>query len=155
MGKMAEIVFDLDLFDEGTSAPKPVPQRKEKPRERIRILEDTPQVRRERSHIQERRNFRSTLAIISVALVLATVAGSFIFLGAYINNYDHRIAQVQEELDIAESQNIILNIKKDSMVSFDSVRQSAEEKGMIQRDRYQVTYFELAQEDYGVVNPGK
>ncbi len=152
---MAEIVFDLDLFDEGTSAPKPVPQRKEKPRERIRILEDTPQVRRERSHIQERRNFRSTLAIISVALVLATVAGSFIFLGAYINNYDHRIAQVQEELDIAESQNIILNIKKDSMVSFDSVRQSAEEKGMIQRDRYQVTYFELAQEDYGVVNPGK
>ena len=72
-----------------------------------------------------------------------------------INNYDHRIAAVQEELDIAESQNIILNIKTDSMVSFDSVRQSAEEKGMIQRDRYQVTYFELAQEDYGVVNPGK
>lgn len=152
---MAEIVFDLDLFDEGTSAPKPVPQKKEKPRERIRVLEDTPQVRRERSHIQERRNLRSTIAIISVALVLATVAGSFIFLGAYINNYDHRIAAVQEELDIAESQNIILNIKKDSMVSFDSVRQSAEEKGMIQRDRYQVTYFELAQEDYGVVNPGK
>lgn len=155
MGKMAEIVFDLDLFDEGTSAPKPVPQRKQKPRERIRVLEDTPQVKRERSHIQERRNLRSTLAIISVALVLATVAGSFIFLGAYINNYDHRIAAVQEELDIAESQNIILNIKKDSMVSFDSVRQSAEEKGMIQRDRYQVTYFELTQEDYGVVNPGK
>lgn len=155
MGKMAEIVFDLDLFDEGTSAPKPIPQKKEKPRERIRILEDTPQVRRERSHIQERRNLRSTLAIISIALVLATVAGSFIFLGAYINNYDHKIAEVQAELDIAESQNIILNIKKDSMVSFDSVRQSAEEKGMIQRDRYQVTYFELTQEDYGVVNPGK
>lgn len=152
---MAEIVFDLDLFDEGTSAPKPIPQKKEKPRERIRILEDTPQVRRERSHIQERRNLRSTLAIISIALVLATVAGSFIFLGAYINNYDHKIAEVQAELDIAESQNIILNIKKDSMVSFDSVRQSAEEKGMIQRDRYQVTYFELTQEDYGVVNPGK
>ena len=155
MGKMAEIVFDLDLFDEGTSAPKPIPQKKEKPRERIRILEDTPQVKRERSHIQERRNLRSTLAIISIALVLATVAGSFIYLGAYINNYDHKIAEVQAELDIAESQNIILNIKKDSMVSFDSVRQSAEEKGMIQRDRYQVTYFELTQEDYGVVNPGK
>lgn len=152
---MAEVIFDLDLFDEGTSAPKPVPQRKEKPKERIRILEDTPQVKRERSHIQERRNIRSTLAIISVALVLATVAGSFIFLGAYINNYDHRIAALQEELDIAESQNVILNIKKDSMVSVDSVRQSAEEKGMIQRDRYQVTYFELTQEDYGVVNPGK
>ena len=155
MGKMAEIVFDLDLFDEGTSAPKPIPQKKEKPRERIRILEDTPQVKRERSHIQERRNLRSTLAIISIALVLATVAGSFIYLGAYINNYDHKIAEVQAELDIAESQNIILNIKKDSMVSFDSVRQSAEEKGMIQRDRYQVTYFELTQEDYGVVDPGK
>lgn len=150
---MAEIVFDLDMFDEGTSAPKSVPARKPKPKEKIHVLEETPQVKREKLYLQEKRSLKSSLAIISVALVLATVAGSFVFLGAYINNYDHRIADLQEELDIAESQNIILNIKKDSMVSFDSVRQSAEEKGMIQRDRYQVTYFELSQDDYGVVEP--
>ncbi len=150
---MAEIVFDLDMFDEGTSAPKPVPTRKEKPKERIRVLEDTPQVKREKLYLREKRSLKSSFAIISLALVLTAVVGSFVFLGAYINNYDHKIAEKQAELEIAESQNIILNIKKDSMVSVDSVRASAEEKGMIQRDRYQVTYFELSQEDYGVVNP--
>ena len=150
---MAEIMFDLDLFDEGTSAPKPVPNKKPEPRERIRVLEDTPHVRREKVAIRERQSNLSSLAIISVALVLIAIVSSFICLGAYINNYDHKTQALQAELDIAESQNIILNIKKDSMVSFDSVRQSAEEKGMIQRDRYQVTYFELSQGDYGVVNP--
>ncbi len=152
---MAEIMFDLDLFDEGTSAPKPAPSPKQKPTPRIRVLEDTPQVKKEKQQISEKRNFKSSIAIISIGLVLATVVSTFVFLGAYINNYDHKTAALQEELDIAESQNIILNIKKDSMVSFDSVRKSAEEKGMIQRDRYQVTYFELSQEDYGVVDPQK
>ena len=89
--------------------------------------------------------------IIAVALVLTTIVSSFIYLGASINAYDHKIASVQAELDIAQSQNVILNLKKSSVVSFDSVRETAEKLGMIQRDRYQVTYFDLAQEDYGVV----
>ncbi len=150
---MAEILFDLDLFDEGTSAPKPVPNKKTEPRPKVRVLEDTPHIRKEKLVINERRSNLSAVAIVCIALVLTAVASSFVCLGAYINNYDHKTQTLQAELDIAESQNIILNIKKDSMVSFESVRQSAEEKGMIQRDRYQVTYFELSQGDYGVVNP--
>lgn len=153
MGTMAEIKFDLDLFDEGTSAPKPIPSRKTEPEQRVHLVKDSPYVILQKQKIRERRSFLSSLVIISVALLLTAVVSSFICLGAYINNYDHKTAALQAELDIAESQNIILNIKKDSMVSFDSVRQSAEEKGMIQRDRYQVTYFELSQGDYGVVNP--
>lgn len=150
---MAEIKFDLDLFDEGTSAPKPIPSRKTELEQRVHLVKDSPYVILQKQKIRERRSFLSSLVIISVALLLTAVVSSFICLGAYINNYDHKTAALQAELDIAESQNIILNIKKDSMVSFDSVRQSAEEKGMIQRDRYQVTYFELSQGDYGVVNP--
>lgn len=150
---MAEYMYDLDMFDEGTSAPQRVPVKKTKPKERLHLVEETHEVRRERLHFQEKRNFLSSLFIISVALVLTTIVGSFVYLGAYINDYDHKIAAVQEELDIAKSQNVILNIKKDSMVSFDSVRETAEDLGMIQRDRYQVTYFELSQEDYGVVDP--
>lgn len=153
MGTMAEIMFDLDLFDEGTSAPKPIPSRKTELEQRVHLVKDSPYVILKKQKIRERRSFLSSLVIISVALLLTAVVSSFICLGAYINNYDHKTAALQAELDIAESQNIILNIKKDSMVSFDSVRQSAEEKGMIQRDRYQVTYFELSQGDYGVVNP--
>ena len=148
---MAEYDYNFNMFDEGTSAPKAVPQKKARPAQRLQLVEETREVIRERVQISEKRNFISSLLIISVAIVLTAVVSSFIYLGASINEYDHKIASVQEELDIAQSQNVILNIKKDSMVSFDSVRETAEKLGMIQRDRYQVTYFELAQEDYGVV----
>ncbi|MBQ7956764.1 MAG: hypothetical protein IJ279_01895 [Clostridia bacterium] len=148
---MAEYNYNFDMFDEGTSAPKAVPQKKAKPAQRLHLVEETREVRRERAQILEKRNTISTYVIIAVALVLTAVVSSFIYLGASINAYDHKIASVQEELNIANSQNVTLNLKKDSMVSVDAVRAAAEKRGMIQRDRYQVTYFELAQEDYGVV----
>lgn len=152
---MADYMYDLAMFDEGTAAPKRVPVVKEKPKQRLQLVEETVEVKRERAYIREKKGVISSLTVISVALALTAIVGSFVYLGASVNNYDHMIAGVQKELDIAKSQNVILNIKKDSMVSFDSVRETAEDLGMIQRDRYQVTYFDLSQEDYGVVNPGK
>lgn len=148
---MAGYDYKMNMFDEGTSAPKAVPQKKAKPAQRLHLVEETREVRRERAQILEKRNTMSAIMVITVALVLTAIVSSFIYLGASINAYDHKIASVQAELDIAQSQNVILNLKKSSVVSFDSVRETAEKLGMIQRDRYQVTYFDLAQEDYGVV----
>lgn len=149
---MAQYDYNFDLFEEGTAAPKVVTAPKVKPKEKIHVVEDTREVRQERVRLRERQNTISAIMIISVALVLATIVSAFIYLGAAVNVNEHKIAALQEELNIAQGQNVILNIKKDSMVSFDSVREKAEEAGMIQRDRYQVNYFELSQEDYGVVN---
>ncbi len=148
---MAGYDYKVNMFDEGTSAPKAVPQKKAKPAQRLHLVEETREVRRERAQILEKRNTMSAIMVITVALILTAIVSSFIYLGASINAYDHKIASVQAELDIAQSQNVILNLKKSSVVSFDSVRETAEKLGMIQRDRYQVTYFDLAQEDYGVV----
>lgn len=148
---MAGYDYKVNMFDEGTSAPKAVPQKKAKPAQRLHLVEETHEVRRERAQILEKRNTMSAVMVITVALILTAIVSSFIYLGASINAYDHKIASVQAELDIAQSQNVILNLKKSSVVSFDSVRETAEKLGMIQRDRYQVTYFDLAQEDYGVV----
>lgn len=150
---MAEFMYDLDMFDDGTSAPQPIPVKEEKPKRKIRILDDTPQVKKEKRRIAEKHNFKATLLIVLSSLVMVAIVGSFVFLGAYINNVEHKIAVTQAELDIAKSQNTILNIKKDSMISFDEIRKMAEEKGMIQRDRYQVTYIDLSDDDYGVVDP--
>ena len=150
---MAEFMYDLDMFDDGTSAPQPVPVKKEKPKRKLHVLDDTPQIKKEKLRIAERRDFGTTFLIIVSSLLMVAIVGSFVFLGAYINNVEHQIAATQAELDIARSQNTILNIKKDSMISFDEIRKMAEEKGMIQRDRYQVTYFDLSDDDYGVVDP--
>ncbi len=149
---MAQYDYNLDIFEEGTAAPKVVTAPKVKPKEKIHIVKETKEVRQERARIRERENTLSAVVIVTIALVLATIVGSFVYLGATINANEHTIAELQEELNIAQGQNVILNIKKESMVSFDSVREKAEEAGMIQRDRYQVNYFELSQEDYGVVN---
>ncbi len=150
---MAEYMYNLDMFSEGTSAPKPSQQIKPKEKKKLHLVEETPQVRREKLRLAEKKSLISTLSILAVSAVLTTVAAVFVFFGAYINSYDHKIADLQKELDIAESQNVILNIKKDSMVSYDSVMKTAEQAGMIQRDRYQVTYFELSQDNYGVTDP--
>ena len=150
---MAEFVYDLDMFDDGTSAPQPVPSVTEKPKRKLRVLDDTPQVKKQKRIISEKRDFARTLLVVGMSLFMAAVVGSFVFLGAYVNKLEHDIADTRTELDIAKSQNIILNIKKDSMISFDEIRKMAEEKGMIQRDRYQVTYFDLSEDDHGVVDP--
>lgn len=150
---MAEFMYDLDMFDDGTSAPQPIPAKKEKPKRKLRVLDDTPQVKREKLRIAEKRDYGRTLLVIASSFLMTAIVGSFVFLGAYINQVEHEIAATKAELDIAESQSIILNIKKDSMISFDEIRKMAEDKGMIQRDRYQVTYFDLSDDDYGVVDP--
>lgn len=150
---MAEFMYDLDMFDDGTSAPQPIPVKKENPKRKIRILDDTPQVKKEKRLIAEKHNLRTTLLIVLSSFLMVAIVGSFVFLGAYVNSVEHKIAATQADLDIARSENTILNIKKDSMISFDEIRKMAEEKGMIQRDRYQVTYFDLSDSDYGVVNP--
>lgn len=150
---MAEFMYDLDMFDDGTSAPQPIPVKKEKPKRKVRVLVDTPQVKKEKFLISQRKDYLRTFAIIACSLVMTAIVASFISLGVYINCTDHEIAAIQEQLDIARSENVILNVKKDSMISYDEIRKVAEEKGMIQRDRYQVTYFNLSNEDYGVVNP--
>ncbi len=151
---MAEFMYDLDMFDDGTSAPQPVPVKKEeKPRRKLRVLDDTPQVKREKLERAEKRDYLKMFAVITAAFMMFAIVGSFVGLSAYINCIDHEIAETQSKLDIAKSQHVILMLKKESMISFDEIRKMAEEKGMIQRDRYQITYFDLSDGDYGVVNP--
>ena len=151
---MAEFMFDLDMFDDGTSAPQPVPVKKEeKPKRKLRVLDDTPQVKKEKLAHAEKRDYFRMFLVITSALMMFAIVGSFVGLGAYINCMDHAIAEKQAELDVAKSQYAILSLKKESMISFDEIRKMAEEKGMIQRDRYQVTYFDLSDGDYGVVDP--
>lgn len=151
---MAEFMYDLDMFDDGTSAPQPTPVKKEeKPKRKLRVLKDTPQVRKEKLERAEKRDYLKMLMVIASSLMIFAIVGSFVGLGAYINCIDHDIAETRAELDIAKSQYAILSLKKESMISFDEIRKMAEDKGMIQRDRYQVTYFDLSDGDYGVVNP--
>ncbi len=150
---MAEFSYDLDMFDAGTSAPEVVPERKSKPKKKLQLVEETTEVKIEKQRLQGKRSVMSTAAIVVVAAIITTIASLFVYCGAYINQYEHKIAAKQEELDLARGENVRLNMKRNALISYDSIRDAAEEKGMIQRDRYEVEYVEIANENYGVANP--
>ena len=139
---------DLLLFFDGSSAPEVVPQKQ--PEKKLKVLKDTESVKRKRLEYQERIGFLRTVKIMTAALVALVVIGSLVYQRVKINEYDHKIAAVQSELKLAKSENIKLQLKKESLVSTDKVRTLAETKlGMIQRDRYQIIYFDLNNKDSG------
>ncbi len=148
--------YAFDLFsgyETSGNAAKSAPKKKEESKNRLVLVEETRVTQRERLRQEERRSFINSVQTLVVAAVMMLLIGSLIYQRVTINVLDHQISEKAEMLEEAESQNVILNIKRDSMVSTDSIRKTAEKLGMIQRDRYQITYFDLSGEDYGVVNP--
>ena len=154
---MAENVLrDVSYFegyDTSTSPRKlnptsPKKQTKQNDR-KLRVMEDTPQIKRERLEIKERQSVLSTLKIMSVAVLSIVVIGSLVFQRATINNLSRQISQKQIELAEVKSENTRLSLKLESLKTPKIVGEFAESKGMIQRDSYTINYFDLSSKDIG------
>ena len=154
---MAENVLrDLSYFegyDTSTSPRKlnptsPKKQTKQNDR-KLRVMEDTPQIKRERLEIRERQSVLSTLKIMAVAVLSIVVIGSLVFQRATINNLSRQISQKQIELAEVKSENTRLSLKLESLKTPKIVGEFAESKGMIQRDSYTINYFDLSSKDIG------
>lgn len=139
---------DLLLFFEGNAAPNVLP--KKQSQKKLRVLKDTEKIRKKRIEHQEKVGFLKTFKIMAVAVIAFVVIGSLVYQRVKINEYDHKITVAQSELQLAKSENVKLQLKKESLVSTDKVRTFAQTKlGMIQRDRYQIVYFDLNNKDSG------
>ena len=154
---MAENVLrDLSYFegyDTSTSPRKlnptsPKKQTKQNDR-KLHVMEDTPQIKRERLEIRERQSVLSTLKIMAVAVLSIVVIGSLVFQRATINNLSRQISQKQIELAEVKSENTRLSLKLESLKTPKIVGEFAESKGMIQRDSYTINYFDLSSKDIG------
>lgn len=118
---------------------------------KLRVLPDTEQTKRERIEIRERQSFASTLKILAVAVISIVIVGSFIYRRAKINDYSRQIASVTTKLEEAQSENVRLNLKLESLKNPTIISQFAQNKGMIRRDSYTIQYFDLSDKDTGYV----
>ena len=151
--------FDMSIFEDSyTTSPKKFetdtsPAKKPRPHQKrqLRVLEETPAVRRERIAYNERQGLLSTVKIMAVALLAVLIIGSLVYQRVAINDLERKIEQVQSDLQIAESENVRLTLMRESLKTPVIVSEYAEKNGMIQRDSYKINYFDLSEEDIGYV----
>ena len=151
------IMRDLSMFemyDTSTSPRKYAPTSPKKqvqnpPARKLRVLEDTPKTKRERLALKEFESLVSSLKIIGVAVLCILVIGSLVFQRVRVNDFNRQISSIETKLTEAKSENVRLNLKLDSLKTPKLVGEFAQSKGMIQRDEYTITYFDLSTKDVG------
>ncbi|MCD7774578.1 MAG: hypothetical protein LUG85_01485 [Clostridiales bacterium] len=131
------------------SAAKPAPKKKKEKRERAEISDEGDF----RASLHS--FFRSAKIFLVVASVFAVVS-TVIYLNVTLDETAETIAAVQDEIDIAVSENTRLQSALEGMVSINKVEDYAENVlGMVKLEDYKITYFN---EDVGnqvVVSGGK
>lgn len=138
--------LDLDLFDVQKSGY--VPQQ-ETPKVKIhkpKLLEPKP-VSRAEVESETRESRKMALRACTFALVALLMIGSLIFCRVEYTNYQLELNSAQSELSIAQSENIALQMRYNSMMSIDKVEEYAQSKlGMVKRESYQISYFDISGE---------
>lgn len=153
------IMHDLAMFEtyEISTSPKktavslPLTKPADSPLRKLRVLPDTQQTKIERIEIREKQSLASTLKILAVAVISIIIVGSFIYQRAKINDYSRQITSIMEKLEEAESENVRLNLKLESLKNPVIISRFAQKKGMIRRDSYTIQYFDLSDKDTGYV----
>lgn len=153
------VLRDLSIFETystSTSPRKYAPTSPKKnaqtpPARKLRVLEDTPKTKSERLALREFESFISTLKIMAVAVLCVFVIGSLVVQRVSVNDLNRQISSIETHLEEAKSENVKLNLKLESLKTPKLVGEFAQSKGMIQRDEYTITYFDLSTKDVGYV----
>lgn len=153
-----DFAFDLSMFDDtgytATSPRKiqqtsPAKRKVEAPKRELKVLKDTPRVKKERQFYKEVEGIISTVKIMAVALVAILVIGSLVYQRVAVNDLDREISKIQVQLDEAKSENVRLKLAREAMITPTIISEYAENKGMIRRDSYTINYFDLSGKDVG------
>jgi cell division protein FtsL len=144
------IALDLDLFDVQKNAY--VPQ--EAPRKRIQkptLVEPKPVSRKQ--EVREAREVRSVaMKACAFALAMFLTIGAIIVCHVSLTNLQVELSRVQNELNLAENQHVALEMKYNSLMSIDKIEECAETQlGMVKRDSYQISYFDISDESGAVL----
>ena len=90
-------------------------------------------------------------AIVCVTILFALTVAN-LFMIAECDRLDSQIANLQNEVSIAEGETVRLNAELNSMIDTQKVIEYAEnELGMVKAESYQITYIDLSEGDEFVV----
>ncbi len=139
------LAFDFDLFDNTVnrkSSAAPEIKQPTRPKE-------VPQKSRTRKELKAEARYtrRQAIKIIAVSLLLLLFLGSSVYLRAVISDLEYQKDSISVTMKEAKSENVRLRSEVEAIFSIDNISAYAEEKlGMIKKDGYQVTYFEVESE---------
>lgn len=139
--------YDLSLFDMSAA-----PKRAEERRKEFKIVEPQRKTKKE-IQLEKAKDARLVMRVVVVSLMLFTLIGMQIFTNLRLNEISAYYEEQQNRLKIAESENVRLQMEFDSMVAPEKISELAETKlGMVQRENYQVSFFDLSEGDRVVIS---
>lgn len=161
---MAQAAYDFSLFekyDYGTAAPELTPVYKpEEPVELpVRKNRENTKTSSKSSKILKSSTVASLLRSLSIVSVVVFVLG-FMFYAMHLNSSLDKKAKminsIETEIEIAKNEQIRLNSELNGVVSFDKLKDYAENTlGMVKLESYKITYFETETENKVVLSGGK
>lgn len=138
-----DAAYALEAFNRTRSSAAPQPKRT--PRRKFGLSPNT--VKKSRSQlIKEQRAARVKVieSVVVVGIVLAMFTG-VIFTYVQKNELTKSIAKIQDEISVAESENVSLNAELESLISVSQIDAYAiEELGMTRLQSSQIIYIDTA-----------
>lgn len=93
-------------------------------------------------------------AILVTVFVLAMLSGN-ILLRSQINETEHKIAVIEDEINVAESNLASINFELEQKISYKNLEEAAIALGMRKLDKNQIVYVRTIKEDKAVVGNGE
>lgn len=161
---MAQAAYDFSLFEKygyGTAAPELVPEyRSEKPIEFPTEKKNTSAGTKKNTFIYVKSSTKASLlrslSIVAVAAVIFGFMFGVMSLNASLDKTAKDIVVVENEIKIAKNEQIKLNSQLNNMVSFNNIKNYAENTlGMIHIESSKITYIETETENYVALSGGK
>lgn len=145
--------LDLDLFDVEKNGYVPTIEPEKKRLKNLELLMPKPITKKE-FETEVKDNRRIVARVCAFALVAFMFFGPLILCRVIHTDRQYDLVQAQNELKVAESYEIELQTKLNAMISKESIADYAENKlGMVKRENYQVSYFDISDEGGVVLMP--
>ncbi|MGN0526615.1 MAG: hypothetical protein ACI4IF_04200 [Acutalibacteraceae bacterium] len=151
--------YDLSLFEpQVIEKPKTKNNTKKTPPEK-QVAKKSASNEIQTNTARKAQNVKINVAIIktmAVACVFCMALVGILVMNSKINALDRQIANVENELSIAEGESVRLNAELSSKISTDKIEDYAENVlGMVKAENYQISYIDLSKGDQIVVSGDK
>lgn len=132
--------YDLSRFDDSLVQPKPEEVFVEPPKIVRRVKKSPAQIKRE-----ARAANAKAVRVVFISCLLLLAVGLMIMARAQLTEQSDKLAKLEKQLTVAQSENTRLNMELDSRVSLDNVESYARDVlGMSKQERYQIEYIDLS-----------
>lgn len=140
------LALDLDLFDNTKNGYVPEIKKKKKVQVTQLFEVKTTTKSQVQNEIKASRLAAAKACVIALAALL--ILGSLIWSRVVLTDKQSELSLTTQELELAQSENVRLQMHFNSMMSMDKIEEYAQSQlGMVKRENYQVSYFDISKED--------